>query len=110
MDRPKDIPPPKEIKDALEQAPDSDLLNEVLRRGLIVKARQWPAPGPLDETMGDETMTDGTMKYWETLQEKELKERQRRSQDRLETDENTEAIATPHARAARRHRKDGETF
>jgi hypothetical protein len=70
MDRLKDIPSPKEIKDALERAPDSDLLNEVLRRGLIVNARQWPAPGPLDETMGDETMTDGTTKYWETLRER----------------------------------------
>jgi hypothetical protein len=105
MDRLKDIPSPKEIKDALEQAPDSDLLNEVLRRGLIVKARQWPAPGP-----GDETMTDGTMKYWETLREKELQERRRRSQGRLETDDIDEAIASLMASAARRHEYVGELF
>jgi hypothetical protein len=103
MDRLKDIPLPKEIKDALAQAPDSDLLNEVLRRGLIVKARQWPAPGPLDETMGDETMRDGTMKYWETLREKEL-------QGRLETDDIDEAIASLMAGAARRHEYVGELF
>ena len=110
MDRLKDIPSPKEIKDALAQAQDSDLLNEVLRRGLIVNARQWPAPGPLDETMGDETMTDGTMKYWETLRERELQERQRRSQGRPETDDIDEAIASLMAGAARRHEYVGELF
>ena len=110
MDRLKDIPSPQEIKDALAQAPDSDLLNEVLRRGLIVKARQWPAPGPLDETMGDETMTDGTMKYWETLREKELQERQRRSQGRLESDDIDEAIAPLMDSAARRHEYVRELF
>jgi hypothetical protein len=102
MDRPKDIPSPEEIKDALERAQDGDLLNEVLRRGLIVNTRQWPAPGPLAETMGDETMTGGTMKYWETLREEELQERRRRSQGRPETDDIDEAIASLMAGAARR--------
>src|SRR6266545_2127161 len=110
MDRLKDMPSPKEIKDALAQAPDSDLLNEVLRRGLIVEARQWPAPGPRDETMGDVTITDGTMKYWETLRERELQERLRRSQGRLETDDIDEAIASLMAGAARRHEYVGELF
>ena len=110
MDRQKDIPSPEEIKDALAQAPDSDLLNEVLRRGLIAKARQWPAPGPLDETMGDETMTDETMKYWETLREQELQERRRRSQGRLEADDIDEAIASLMAGAARRQEYVGELF
>jgi hypothetical protein len=110
MDRPKDIPSPKEIKDALAQAPDSDLLNEVLRRGLIVKGRQWSAPGPLDETMGDETMADGTMKYWETLRERELQERRRGSQWRMETGDIDEAIASLMAGAARRQEYVGELF
>jgi hypothetical protein len=105
MDRPKDIPSPREIKDALAQAPDSDLINEVLRRGLIVNARQWPAPGPLDETM-----TDGTMKYWETLRERELQERQRRSQGRPESDDIDEAIASLMDSEARRHEYVGELF
>ena len=110
MDRPKDIPSPQEIKDALAQAPDSDLLNEVLRRGLIVNAMQWPAPGPLDETMGDETTTDGTMKYWETLRERELQERRRRSQGRLGSDDIDEAIESLMDSEARRHEYVGELF
>src|SRR5262249_33711356 len=57
----------KDINDALDQASGSDLLNEVLRLGMTVKAWQWPAPGP-----GNETMTDGTMKYWETVRGREL--------------------------------------
>jgi hypothetical protein len=105
MDRPKDIPSPQEIKDALPQAPDSDLLNEVLRRGLIVKARQRPAPGP-----DDETITDGTMKYWETLRERKLQERQQRSQGRLESDDIDEVIASLMDSEARRHEYVGELF
>jgi len=97
MDRPKDIPSPREIKDALEQVSDSDLLNEVLWRGMIVKPRQWPTPGP-----GDEKMTDVTMKYWETLRGRELQEHQR-PQGRQDTDDIDEAIASLMASAASRH-------
>ncbi len=41
----KDIPSPKGIKGALEQASDSDLLNEAFRRGLIMGAQREPASG-----------------------------------------------------------------
>ncbi|MCI0391937.1 MAG: hypothetical protein MOB07_24625 [Acidobacteria bacterium] len=38
-ERSKNTPPSGKIKDALKQAPDQDLLEEVLRRGLTTEAR-----------------------------------------------------------------------
>ncbi len=72
---------------------------------MIVKAWQWPAPGP-----GDETMTDGTMKYCETVRGRELQERQRRSRRRREADDIDEAIASLRAGAASRHTFVEELF
>jgi hypothetical protein len=101
--RSKQIPPPSEIKDALKQAPDKDLIDEAIRRGLISKAHHAPAPG-------DKTAADGATRFWETPRRGDLQERQRHPQCQQEGDDIDSAIAALRARAAHHHQYVGQFF
>src|SRR5262249_23557053 len=105
MEGSKDIPSPKEIKAALEQAPISDLLDEAFRRGLIVKSQQGPTPGS-----GDETAPDRRMRRWETLRRKKLQERRRYLREQQETGDIDEAIASVRASTAKHNEYVGALF
>jgi hypothetical protein len=102
-ERSKQIPPTSEIKDALKQASDKDLMDEALRRGLISKAHHAPAPG-------DKTAADGATRFLETPRGRELQERQRHSQGQQENDDIDAAIAALRAGAAHHHQYVGQFF
>jgi hypothetical protein len=105
----KYIPSPKGVKGALEQASDSDLLNEAFRRRLIVEAQQEPGPG-----FGDGVASERRMRRWETLRRKRLREHHQRClQERREQQETSnidEAIASVGANTAKQLEYVGALF
>jgi hypothetical protein len=119
--RSKDTRSPMEIKNALERTPDKDLIDEVFRRGLIMRAilfnptdpillsavippelstrLQDPAPGA-----GDKAMTNAAMGFRQRPRRKEMREHLRRTPVRQYTGDIDEDIARLKASASR-HRE-----
>gem|GEM_PF-2162921 len=102
--RSKDIPSFGEVKDALAQASDKDLLNEAFRRGLIADMPEMPAPDSRSEA---ETYRDNRFRemlqrrmWQERLQEiRQRKKEARQGRRTLEEDVESERAA------AARHRE-----
>jgi hypothetical protein len=98
--RSKHIPPPSDIKNALKQAPDKDLIDEVIRRGLITKAHH----------PGNKTVADGATRFWQAPRGGELQESRWRPQDQQEEGDIDAAIAGRMAKVAHHHQYVGQLF
>jgi hypothetical protein len=119
--RSKDTRSAREIKNALERTPDNDLLDELFRRGLIMRAilfkptdpiflsavippelgtrLQDPAPGA-----GNKAVTNAAMGFRQRPGRKELREHLRRTPVRPNTGDTDEDIARLKASTSR-HRE-----